>query len=73
MSKMIISSYAYRAAKFQGIQIAFSTTNSSITWKTEKIDGSTKYGFGNNSSYEYDVSPYFFNAESTTYSYIAFG
>lgn len=73
MNKMIISSFSYRAERFQGIQIAFSTTNSSITWKTEKIDGSTKYGFDNYSDYEYDVSPYFFNAESTTYSYIAFG
>lgn len=73
MSKMIISSYAYGVGEFQGIQIAFSTTDSSITWKTEKIDGSTKYGFDNYSSFEYDVSPYFFNAESTIYSYIAFG
>lgn len=73
MNKMIVSSYGGTRYVLQGIQVAFSTTSNSIMWKTEKIDGSTRYGFENLSSLTYNVSPYFFNAKSTTYNYIALG
>lgn len=76
ITKMIVSSRGSSSGRYalQGIQISFSTTNSSITWRTENIDGSTIYGFKNlESSLQYDVSPYFFNAKSTTYTYVVFG